>query len=310
LPQLQPLTTVAAFSAALDAQRAAGRTVGLVPTMGALHAGHASLVRRAAAECDVVAVTIFVNPLQFGPGEDFERYPRSLAADVALAAEAGAGIVFAPGVEDMYPGAVVTTVHVDGLTEVLEGASRPGHFDGVATVVAKLFAMAGRCRAYFGLKDYQQLAVIRRMASDLSFPVDVIGCETVREPDGLALSSRNAYLSPADRRAAPALHAALGHGAEVIDGGETVPALVAAAMAAVVAAEPAITLDYAVAVEAATLVAPPAFRPGDDVRLLVAARLGATRLIDNLGVTVPGPIPTSPIPTSPSRKADAACAGA
>ena len=306
MPQLQQLTAVPAFSAALEAHRAAGRTVGLVPTMGALHAGHASLVRRAAAECDVVAVTIFVNPLQFGPGEDFGRYPRSLAADTALAGEAGAGLVFAPGVEDMYPQGVVTSVHVDGLTDVLEGASRPGHFDGVATVVAKLFAMAGRCRAYFGVKDYQQLAVIRRMAADLSFPVDIVGCPTVREPDGLALSSRNAYLSPADRRAAAVLYRALELGASVIGAGELVPPVLSAAMSAFLADQPRVDVDYAVAVDAAHLVAPAAFDPGDEVRLLVAAWLGATRLIDNLGVVVPDPART----TTPSRKADASCAGA
>ena len=302
---MELVTSVADFSAALDAHRAAGRSVGLVPTMGALHDGHASLIRRAGADCDVVAVTIFVNPLQFGPAEDFDAYPRTLDADLAVAGAAGASIVCAPSVAEMYPAPVLTTVHVAGLTDTLEGASRPSHFDGVATVVAKLFSMAGRCRAYFGEKDYQQLAVVRRMAADLSMPVEVIGCPTVREPDGLALSSRNAYLSADERAAAPTLHAALRAGAAAVEAGETDPAAVRAAMGAVVATEPRLRLDYAEAVDAATLAVPA--RLAGEVRLLIAARLGATRLIDNLGVTVP----TSPThgATEP-RKAGHACAGA
>jgi pantoate--beta-alanine ligase len=276
---VQLIHTVAAFSEALDAERRAGRVVGLVPTMGALHDGHASLVERAAAECDVVAVTVFVNPLQFGAGEDLDAYPRTLDADVKLAEQAGATMVFAPTVVEMYGEGTATTVAVaSSMTGVLEGASRPGHFDGVTTVVAKLFAMAGRCRAYFGEKDYQQLAVVRRMAGDLSFPVEVVGCPTVRADDGLALSSRNAYLSAEERAAAPVLHRALRAGAEaVLAGGDG-----AAAMAAVLATEPLVQPDYAVVVDAATLA-----RPGTgELRLLVAARLPSARLIDNLGVTV------------------------
>jgi pantoate--beta-alanine ligase len=275
------LDTIAAFSAALDDERRAGRTVGLVPTMGALHDGHASLVERAAAECDVVAVTVFVNPLQFGAGEDLDAYPRTLDADVKLAEQAGASLVFAPTVREMYGDGVVTTVSVAGeMTGVLEGASRPGHFDGVATVVAKLFAMAGRCRAYFGEKDFQQLAIVRRMAADLSFPVEIVPCPTVRADDGLALSSRNAYLTEAERAAAPVLHRALRAGVEaVLDGADPEPV-----MAAVLASEPLLAIDYAVAVDAATL------QPLDDrtrdLRLLVAARLPSARLIDNMGVTV------------------------
>jgi pantoate--beta-alanine ligase len=237
-----------------DAARAAGRTVGLVPTMGALHAGHASLIRRSASECDLTAVTVFVNPLQFGPGEDLATYPRTLDADVEAAAAAGAGMLFAPSVEEMYPdGAPAVTVHVAG-EDVLEGAARPGHFDGVATVVAKLFNLAGPCRAYFGEKDWQQLRVVRRMVADLSFPVEVVACPTVREPDGLALSSRNAGLSPEERRAAGVLYRAL-------------TSYPGRRMADVVATEPLATLDYAVA---------------DGDRLLIAARIGGVRLIDNL----------------------------
>ncbi|MCU1373870.1 MAG: panC [Actinomycetia bacterium] len=275
------LHTVAACSEALDAERRAGRVVGLVPTMGALHDGHASLVERAAAECDVVAVTVFVNPLQFGAGEDLDAYPRTLDADVKLAEQAGATIVFAPTVLEMYGEGTATAVAVaSSMTGVLEGASRPGHFDGVTTVVAKLFAMAGRCRAYFGEKDFQQLAVVRRMARDLSFPVEVVGCPTVRADDGLALSSRNAYLSEEERAAAPVLHRALRAGVEAVLAG----ADGAAAMAAVLATEPLVRPDYAVVVDAATL-ATPGVGSGE-LRLLVAARLPSARLIDNLGVTV------------------------
>ncbi|MHB8467532.1 MAG: pantoate--beta-alanine ligase, partial [Acidimicrobiales bacterium] len=200
---MQVIDTVAGWRKALDAERLAGRAVGLVPTMGALHAGHASLIARAASECDVVGVTVFVNPLQFGAHEDLASYPRSLDADVALAGEHGASYVFAPDVTEMYPRPMLTTVSVPALAGRWEGESRPGHFDGVATVVAKLFAQAGACRAYFGEKDYQQLAVIRRLAADLDLPVDVVGCPTVREPDGLALSSRNVYLDATERAAAP-----------------------------------------------------------------------------------------------------------
>jgi pantoate--beta-alanine ligase len=253
--------------------------------MGALHDGHLSLVDRAASACDVVAVTVFVNPLQFGPSEDFAAYPRDLDRDVDLAAGAGATLVFAPSVEEMYPQPVLTTVAVADLSEPMEGAARPGHFDGVATVVAKLFAIAGRCRAYFGEKDFQQLAVVRRMAADLSFPVEVVGCPTVRAPDGLALSSRNAYLSADERDAAPVLHRALSAGAAAVLAGETDPAAVRDLVAAVVGAEPLVALDYAEVVDAATLRTPPVL--AGELRLLVAARLGRARLIDNVGVTVP-----------------------
>ncbi len=239
----------------LDAARAAGRIVGLVATMGALHEGHASLIRRSAAECDVTALTVFVNPLQFGPSEDFAAYPRSLAADIDLAAAAGAAIVFAPTVEEMYPDRPTITVAVAG-EDVLEGASRPGHFDGVATVLAKLFNLAGPCRAYFGEKDWQQLRVVRRLVADLSFPVEVVACPTVREADGLAISSRNARLSAEERRAATVLYRAL----------TAHPAL---PMADMVATEPLASLDYAEVV-------------GD--RLVIAARIGDVRLIDNVPV--------------------------
>ena len=284
---MRVLNRVADFSEALDAERRAGRTVGLVPTMGALHAGHGSLVERAAAECDVVAVTVFVNPLQFGAGEDLDAYPRTLDADVALAEAAGASVVLAPTVAEMYGEGTATTVSVaSDMTAVLEGASRPGHFDGVATVVAKLFAMAGRCRAYFGEKDFQQLAIVRRMARDLSFPVEVVGCPTVRADDGLALSSRNAYLSPEERAVAPVLHRALQAGAAAALDGAASAADVSAAMAAVLATEPTVEPDYCAVVDAGTLQVPDQLT--GDLRLLVAARLPSARLIDNLGVTLTG----------------------
>ena len=279
---MRVIERIGEFRGALEAERAAGRTVGLVPTMGALHAGHVALVEQAASECDVVAVTIFVNPLQFGAGEDFTRYPRTLDSDVEKATLAGASLAFAPSVEEMYPGNVATNVRVGGLSEGFEGGSRPGHFDGVATVVAKLFNIAGPCRAYLGEKDWQQLAVVRRMAADLSAPVEIVGCETVREHDGLALSSRNAYLEEDERAAATVLYRALSAGRELIEAGERRAEKVNAAMASVIDAEPLATLDYAEAVDAASLVRKDPL--SGDVRLLVAARLGKARLIDNLGV--------------------------
>jgi len=254
----------------LDAARSAGRTVGLVPTMGALHEGHASLIRRSAAECDVTAVTVFVNPLQFGPAEDFASYPRDLSGDVDVAAGAGAGLLFAPALDDMYPERPKVTVSVAG-EDVLEGASRPGHFDGVATVVAKLFNLAGPCRAYFGEKDWQQLRVVRRLVADLSFPVEVVACPTVRDADGLALSSRNLRLSEEERRAAAVLYRALRAGVAARMAGERNPVTIRRIMVDTVAAEPLATVDYAEALPD---------------RLLVAARVGSVRLIDNMEVRI------------------------
>jgi pantoate--beta-alanine ligase len=281
------ITTARGFSDALEAERALGRRVGLVPTMGALHAGHRSLVARAAVECDTVAVTVFVNPLQFTVAEDLAHYPRDLDGDVDQAAASGAAIVFAPAVQEMYPGfpaPVATSVHVDAVGDVLEGVSRPGHFDGVATVVAKLCSLAGRSRVYFGEKDFQQLAVVRRMVADLSLPVEIVACPTVREDDGLALSSRNVRLSDEGRRAAVALHRALEAGVEAIGAGERDPVRVGAVMGAVLGAEAEVVPDYAVAVDAATLAAP--VQLSGEVRLLVAASVGPVRLIDNVGVVL------------------------
>jgi pantoate--beta-alanine ligase len=270
------------FRKALDAERQAGHSVGLVPTMGYLHAGHTSLMQRAAAECDVVAATSFVNPLQFAPGEDLAAYPRDPEGDQAKAAAAGVEILFAPPTDEMFPEPPLTAVTVASLSDTLEGASRPSHFAGVATVVTKLFALAGPCRAYFGEKDFQQLAVIRRLVQDLSLPVEVVGCPTVRDSDGLALSSRNAYLSAEERAVAPALYRALSAGRRLIEEDhETEAAAVLAAMHAVISAEPLIALDYVKVVNAADLSSLSTI--SGEVRLLIAAHLGRARLIDNLG---------------------------
>ncbi|MFZ6004143.1 MAG: pantoate--beta-alanine ligase [Actinomycetota bacterium] len=277
--------TIAELRRELDAHRSAGRAIGFVPTMGYLHEGHASLMRAARAATDVVVVSIFVNPLQFGPSEDLDSYPRDLAADTDLAERCGVDLLFVPAVPEMYPDAVRTTVSVAGVSEPLEGSARPTHFAGVATVVAKLFAIVGPCQAFFGEKDFQQLAVIRTMVRDLSIPVEVIGCETVREPDGLAMSSRNAYLTAEERAAAPCVHAALQAGCHAVLRGETDPAAVRQAMAQVVGGEPLAQLDYAEVVDAATLEVPDPLV--GTLRLLAAVRFGRARLIDNIGVEVP-----------------------
>jgi pantoate--beta-alanine ligase len=283
--------TRAAWRTRLDAARAIGRTVGLVPTMGALHEGHVSLMARARAECDVVAVSIFVNPLQFGDPDDIVNYPRTLERDLPACAGAGADLVFVPTVGEMYPTwpePPSTTVSVQGVSDAWEGASRPGHFDGVATVVAKLFAIAGPCRAYFGLKDFQQLAVVRRMALDLSSPVEVVGCPIVREADGLALSSRNVRLAPHERAAATVLSGALADGRAAVERGERSAAALHAVMAARVATEPLVELDYAVAVDGASLVERETVSDPARTRLLVAARVGPVRLIDNCAALAAG----------------------
>jgi pantoate--beta-alanine ligase len=281
------LSTKAEFREYLENVRALGRTVGLVPTMGALHEGHLSLLRAAAADCDVVALTIFVNPLQFGEGEDLSAYPRPLDRDLELAEEAGADVVFTPSTDEMYPEPTLSTVHVDQLTLGMEGASRPTHFDGVATVVAKLFNIAGPSHAYFGEKDFQQLAVVRRMAADLDQPITVIGCPIVREADGLAMSSRNIYLSSSEREAATVISRALRAGAAMILAGESDPAVIEAHMASIIEAEPLAELDYAVVVEPNSLRTPAELISGTNVRLLMVAKVGSPRLLDNLGVDVP-----------------------
>jgi pantoate--beta-alanine ligase len=290
--EIRVVETAAECREALEGARQAGRTVGLVPTMGALHAGHVSLMTRARAECDTVAVTIFVNPLQFGDPEDIAHYPRTLDWDLEVCARAGVDLVFVPPVTEMYPGwpaPVATTVSVRGVSEGWEGASRPGHFDGVATVVAKLFSIAGPCRAYFGEKDYQQLAVVRQMVADLSLPVAVIGCPIVREPDGLALSSRNVRLSDEERRAAVVLSRALAVGRSLLEQGVDFSSAVSEAMRTAVETEPLVQLDYAVAVGAHDLVAREVIEDPGAVRLLIAAQVGPVRLIDNCAGAVVAP---------------------
>jgi pantoate--beta-alanine ligase len=287
---VRTLARAAELRERLDAARCAGRRVGLVPTMGALHAGHGSLVRAAAADCDEVVVTVFVNPLQFGPGEDLDAYPRDPDGDAALCAAAGATVLFAPPVEEMYPDGrdrVLTSVTVESLAAGMEGSSRPTHFAGVCTVVAKLFNLAGPCRAYFGEKDFQQLAIVRRMARDLSFPVEVVGCPTVREPDGLAMSSRNRYLSDAERAAAPVLVRALWAGAGAFVAGTTDAATLRELMAEVVAAEPLARLDYVEVADAETLRPVKVATPS--CRLFGAVQVGRARLIDNVAVDDTGP---------------------
>jgi pantoate--beta-alanine ligase len=278
---MEVIRAIAMARKACDAARSAGRTVGFVPTMGAFHDGHLSLMRRARDERDAVVVSIFVNPLQFGPGEDLSRYPRDEERDLSMAKKLGVEVMFAPNVEEMYPaGHQEVTVDPGPLGERLEGARRPGHFRGVATVVAKLFDVVGPSTAYFGEKDAQQLAVVRRMVRDLSLPIEVVGSPTVREPDGLATSSRNAYLSPEQREAAGCLFLALSEAAEMARGGERDAATLVAAMAREMGATPEARIDYAVVVDEGTfeevgMITGPA-------RALVAARFGETRLIDNL----------------------------
>lgn len=281
IPTDTTVTTLDELRLALDAARLSGRSIGLVPTMGALHEGHLSLVDRSVAENGFTVVTIFVNPTQFRPGEDLDAYPRQLQVDVALASERGADLIFAPPVDQVYPNGFATNVAVSGVTETLCGApERRGHehFDGVTTVVAKLFNMVQADRAYFGQKDAQQVAVIRRMATDLNFRTEVIACPTVREADGLALSSRNAYLSADQRQRALALSRALFIVGRAIDAGETdVAVLTAAAFGELSAAD---SVEYFELVDPDTLEAVAVVE--GPVLAVTAVRVGRTRLIDNM----------------------------
>jgi pantoate--beta-alanine ligase len=265
---------------------AAPRPVGLVPTMGWLHEGHVSLVERARAESATVVMSIFVNPKQFGESADFEKYPRNEARDMDRAAAAGVDIVFAPTVDEVYPPGFDTTVSVGAIAGPLEGAARPGHFDGVATVVASLFALVGAERAFYGLKDYQQVRVIRRMALDLALPTEVVPCETVREPDGLAMSSRNARLSPAGRAAAPVLRRALLAGARAIRDGETDATVVRRTMSDTLAVEPMAEPDYVSVADPDTLAELDTVN--GEALLSLAVRIDGVRLIDNQPAQSPG----------------------
>ncbi|PON16139.1 pantoate--beta-alanine ligase [Candidatus Entotheonella serta] len=282
---MQVISSLATLRQHLGDQRMTGKRIGLVPTMGFLHDGHLSLVRAARQDCDVVVMSIFVNPKQFGPNEDFASYPRDMERDLRLARDSSVDVVFTPDVSEVYPEGFQSEVSVRGLTEGLCGAARPGHFDGVTTVVAKLFNMVGPDRSYFGQKDYQQAAVIERMVLDLNMPLTVVVCPIVREPDGLAMSSRNAYLSPDERRAALVLLRALQVAASRIAEGERRAQSLAAALHEVLAAEPLVRIDYVAVCDPKTL-APVEALP-KTVLVALAVYIGRTRLIDNALYTVP-----------------------
>jgi pantoate--beta-alanine ligase len=272
--------TIYEARAACRSARRAGKRLGLVPTMGALHDGHLSLVRAAKAQCDLVAVSIFVNPTQFGPTEDFTRYPRTFERDCQLLEKEGVDIVFAPSTEEVYRKDEVTWVTVEGLSEKLDGKSRPGHFRGVTTVVSKLFHIVGPDLAFFGQKDAAQVAVVRRLVRDLNMPVEIVVCPIVREPDGLAMSSRNAYLNPEERCRALVLQRSLRWIEEAFRGGERSAGRLLAAAKQVLANEPQVRLDYFEIVDPETL------EPLDDISrpalVALAAYVGSTRLIDNV----------------------------
>ena len=285
---METVTTIAEARSLLDDARRRGDRIGLVPTMGFLHDGHVSLMQAARREADVVMTTIFVNPLQFAPDEDLAAYPRDLERDQVRCDEAGVDVVLVPPVEEMYPRPISTTVTVSDVAAPFEGESRPTHFAGVATVVAKLFNIAGPCQAYFGEKDWQQLRVIATMAADLSFPVTVVGCPIVREVDGLAMSSRNAYLEPAERIAARVLSRALQAGVDAVAAGEHDPEVIRSLLARTIAAEELAALDYAAVADGASL--QPIETIDDRTRLLVSATVGRARLIDNCAASGPGPL--------------------
>lgn len=278
------VTTVSELREQLQSARREGKTIGLVPTMGALHAGHLSLVQASRAECDVTVATIFVNPSQFGPNEDFARYPRTLAADMELLA-GEAQWVFAPRDDDVYLPGHATWVDVQSVTRLWEGAARPGHFRGVATIVLKLFNMAQPDRAYFGQKDYQQALLIRRMVADLDVPVTVRVCPIVREPDGLAMSSRNRYLNPSDRRQAASLFASLCVAQELLARGEREPATIEARVRQTILAAGAAQIDYVAIADPETL--EPVARVAGQTLIALAVKIGNTRLIDNIILETP-----------------------
>ncbi len=281
---MQILRTVGELRAWSRVARSQGAAVGLVPTMGALHAGHASLIRAAAASCAHVAVSIFVNPTQFGPNEDYARYPRTFDADCKLAQAEGAEVIFAPAVEELYPTGAATFVEVDGIGDRLDGKSRPGHFRGVATVVAKLLIAAEPDRAFFGQKDAAQVAVLRRMVADMRLGTELVVCPIVRESDGLALSSRNIYLSHDERMQALTLSRAIRRVEALVASDERRAEILLAAAQATFAAEPAVRVDYIALVDWATLEPVAMAVPGS--LFAVAAWVGATRLIDNVVIGV------------------------
>ncbi len=276
---MQILETIVELRAWSRGARAVGQAIGLVPTMGALHAGHISMVQAARRDCQAVAVSIFVNPTQFGPNEDFSRYPRTFAEDCALLEAEGVEVVFVPSPEEMYPTGSATFVEVAGLSDRLDGASRPGHFRGVATIVAKLFVAAEPDFAYFGQKDAAQVAVIGRMAVDLALPVSVVVCPIIRESDGLAMSSRNRFLNSVERQRALMLKRALDAAEAAIRAGDCVAEDLKSILIATLSEDPQIKVDYVAIVDRNTLEPVPQVGPGTLVA--VAAWIGSTRLIDN-----------------------------
>ncbi len=280
---MKRIATIAEMKAACRQVTRNCKTLGLVPTMGALHEGHLSLVRASQARCDVTAVSIFVNPLQFGPAEDLDKYPRAMERDTALLEELGTDLLFTPGVEEMYPPGAQTHVLVEGLSNKLDGASRPGHFRGVATVVAKLFEIIRPDYAFFGQKDAAQVAVLRKLVDDLDMDVEIIACPIVREKDGLAMSSRNAYLTPEQRQQATVLYRALLRVQTAVDRGERESAKLIEIGKHVIAEETTVRLDYFTVVDPDTLDS--VSEVSHCALVAVAAYVGATRLIDNILIT-------------------------
>ena len=264
----------------VDEAKARGDTVGLVPTMGFFHEGHLELMRRARAECDVVVVTLFVNPTQFGPGEDLDAYPRDFELDRALAEGVGVDYIFAPEVEEMYPEGAATFVEVEELHRVMCGRTRPGHFRGVATIVSKLFNIVPAHRAYFGQKDAQQLVIIRKMAADLDFPIEIIPVPTVRESDGVAMSSRNTYLEPEEREQAIALHRSLEAARLLVEQGQRQAGKIRSAMENLISTFPLVNLEYISICD--NIFLRPLEELSGEVLVAVAARIGRARLIDNM----------------------------
>ncbi len=284
---LEELTTIDALRTRVQAERKAGKRIGFVPTMGYLHDGHLSLVKRARELCEVVVMSIFVNPLQFGPNEDFSRYPRDLDRDRSLAQEAGVDLLFAPSVEEMYPARMLTSVSVAEVTDTLCGKSRPGHFTGVATVVAKLFHIVTPDYAFFGQKDAQQVAVVEQMVKDLSMPITIVPCPIVREQDGLAMSSRNVYLQPDERIQALVLSQSLQWAQQQLDRGERSAQVIKQGMIEMIARQPLAAIDYVELLEYPQLREVQALERGQRICIALAVRFGKTRLIDNAITVVP-----------------------
>lgn len=284
---MKVIKTVREMQALSDKYRAEGKKVAVVPTMGYLHEGHLSLIRKAKEIGDVVITTLFVNPTQFAPNEDFEQYPRDFDKDFNLAQDSGADYLFNPEVNEMYPIGYSTNIHIDNITKPFEGERRPTHFDGVATVVAKLFLITKPHIAVFGQKDYQQTLVIKRLTKDMNFDIDIVVSPTIRESNGLAMSSRNTYLSPDNRKKAGILFVALEEVKHLVEKGETQRKILNAHLQKTLRTVPEIKIDYAMTANANDLSTPEDFLPGEKVVILLACFMGKTRLIDNAVVTVP-----------------------